>query len=239
MDRRTTMLILPITAMVVATLGCDSDHRVTEVATDAAQRQAEQNEIIATQAGQVTETTRQFVESSSDTRKDMLELHRQLVESEAKAREELLLIQQDLIDRDAQCRQELDAMRQETQAAMDNERRNVDRQRENLDAERKEIAGQKQRAPIIAAAIAQVGLILACLLPLVLCGYLLYVLRHPGDNDAAVTELLIEEIVADRPRLLPAPGAMPAIAKERPVRSIEHGPDTEGAEQLESPTPVA
>jgi len=60
-----------------------------------------------------------------------------------------------------------------------------------------------RRAPIIAAAITQVGLWLVCLAPLALCGYLLYVLRHAGDDDAAVTELLIDEIIAEHPRLLP------------------------------------
>lgn len=226
--------------LVLIVIGCSSpDDRLAELGKESCDRQAEQNETIASQAGQVTETTRQFVESNGDTRKDMIQLQRQLVEAEAKARGELLQIQQDLVDRDAQCRQDLDAMRQQTQVAMDNERQSVDRQRENLDTERKEIAGQRQRAPIIAAAIAQVGLLLACLLPLVLCGYLLYVLRHSGDNDAAVTELLIEEIVADRPRFLPAPGLTPAIDETPPMRSIEHGPDTEDVEHLEPPVPVA
>ena len=75
-----------------------------------------------------------------------------------------------------------------------------------MEAERRQIAGERQRAPIIAAAITQVGLILACLAPLALCAYLLWSLKSTAEQDEAVTELLVEELTSEHPRfLLPGP----------------------------------
>ncbi len=117
-----------------------------------------------------------------------------------------------LIEAGAQARQELTALQRDLRA----DQAEVGRQRDQLEAERREIAKQRHRDPIIAAAMMNVGLVLACLLPLVLCGYLLYVLRDSGTEDEAVTELLIEELVADRPRLLP-PSRPPPALQEQPA----------------------
>ena len=203
--------------LLILVAGCSSgdDDRLAELGQQSADRQAEQNQTIADQSRQVTETTHEFVESSGDARKEMIELQRELVEAEAEARNELGRVQQDLVDRDAECRQELNALQQETQFAIQVERQSIDRQREDLKAERRDIADKRHRAPIIAAAVTQVGLILACLAPLALCGYLLYVLRHTGDDDEAVTELLVEELTSERPRLLlpgPPPATQPALS---------------------------
>ena len=239
---KTALPRLPLWTILLLILvtGCSSpDDRLVELGQQACDRQARQNQTIADQSRKITATTHQFVESSGDARKEMLELQRELVEAEAKARSELIRIQQDLVDRDAECRQELNALQQEMQSAIQVERQSLDRQREGLEAERRRIAGERQRAPIIAAAITQVGLALACLLPLVLCAYLIYVVRHAGDDDAAVTELLIREIVADQPTFLPVPVSAPAITEEPPMPSIEHFPDAEGDLHPESPVPVA
>lgn len=80
----------------------------------------------------------------------------------------------------------------------------VNRQRDQLEVERRELAKQRHRDPIIAAAISNVGLVLACLIPLALAGYLLYCLRSQQD-DPVVTELLIEEMTSEQPTLLPPP----------------------------------
>ena len=224
--------------LLILVTGCSSpDDRLVELGQQACDRQTQQNQIIADQSQQVTETTHQFIKSSGDARKDMIELQRELVEAEANARNELVRVQQDLVDRDVQCRQDLNKLQRKSQSALQVERHSIDRQREGLEAERRQIAEERQRAPIIAAAIAQVGLVLACLLPLVLCGYLLYVLRHSGDDDAAVTELLIGEIVADRPRFLPSPGL--TVAEERPLPGIELEADAECDQHHGSQAPVA
>ena len=196
---------LPLwTILLLIVTGCSpSDERLVEISQESADRQAEQNQTIADQSRQVTETTREFVESSGDARKEMIELQRELVEAEADARNELIQVQQDLVDRDAQCRQDLNALQQESQSAIHVERQSIDRQREDLEADRRDIADKRHRAPIIAAAVTQVGLILACLAPLALCAYLLRSLRSTVAADEAVTELLVEELSSDRPSLLP------------------------------------
>ena len=96
----------------------------------------------------------------------------------------------------------------------------VNHQREQLESERREIAKQRHRDPIIAAAINSVGLVLACLIPLALAGYLLYCLRDRSD-DEAVGELLIQELTTDRPLVLPL--APDPATDERPSL-IEDGP---------------
>ena len=221
---------LPLwTILLLIVTGCNSsDERLVKISQESADRQAEQNQTIADQSRQVTETTREFVESSGDARKDMIELHHELVEVEAEARSELIQVQQDLVDRDAQCRQDLNALQQESQSAIQVERQSIDRQREDLESERRDIADKRHRTPIIAAAVTQAGLILACLAPLALCVYLLWSLRSTAAEDEAVTELLVEELSSDRPRLLP-PG--PPCA-EQPALSNPAGPA--GAKEAES-----
>ena len=225
--------------LLVAT-GCNSsDERLIELSQQGCQRQAQQNQTIADQSRQATEAAQQFVEASGETRREMIELQRELSAADADARQELIQIQQDLVDRDAQCRQELNELQRESQVTIHTERQNIDRQREALESERGKLADKRHRAPVIAAAMMQLGLLLACLLPFVLCGYLLYVLGHTRDDDTAVTEILIEELVADRPRLLPTPGSAPTVAEEAPLPSIEHSPDPERDKQPESSAPVA
>ena len=67
-----------------------------------------------------------------------------------------------------------------------------------------------RRDPIIAAAITNIGLLLVCLLPLVLCWYLLHRRVEPAD-DQAVAEVLLEDLVTNRPLLLPRSDNVRAI----------------------------
>jgi len=96
----------------------------------------------------------------------------------------------------------------------------VGRQRDQLEGDRRDIAAQRHRDPLIAAAITNIGLILACLLPLVLCVVILRSLRNPVTDEEALTELLVQEIVAEQPLLLSAEPRPPAL---------EHAADREQA----------
>jgi len=109
----------------------------------------------------------------------------------------------ELIAADAQARQEFSELSQDLQA----ERAGINRQRKLLEEERREIAGQRHRDPIIAAAISSCGIVVACSLPLVLCGYLLYVLQHRTAPDEALVELLVADLLAKQPRLLLSDGS--------------------------------
>jgi hypothetical protein len=103
-----------------------------------------------------------------------------------------------LVQADAKAREEMVALHRDVQV----ERTEIGRQRDSLEDERKLIASQRHRDPVIAAAITNIGLLLACLLPLILCWYLLRRPLEPAD-DAAVAEVLLQDLVSDRPLLLP------------------------------------
>jgi len=54
---------------------------------------------------------------------------------------------------------------------------------------------------------------LACLLPLVIAGYLVWTTRHTADqDDAIVAELLVTELVSEHPMRL-GPTQAPLLAK--------------------------
>ena len=71
---------------------------------------------------------------------------------------------------------------------------------DELAEERRQFA---QHDPLVAKAVTHIGISLACLLPLGLCWYLL---RQPVDQqlDPAVSQLLLDDLVADRPLLVSA-----------------------------------
>ena len=120
----------------------------------------------------------QSLHQQAEQNREMSELNREVTQ----AHQELIGLQHDLEEQQAE----------------------VNHQRDQLESERREIAEQRHRDPIIAAAVNNVGLVLACLIPLALAGYLLYCLRNQSD-DEAVGELLIHELTTDRPLVLPLP----------------------------------
>ena len=120
-----------------------------------------------------------------------------------------------LVEADAKAREEMLALHRDFQT----ERAEIGRQRDSLEDERRAIASQRHLAPIIAAAITNTGLLLACLLPLALCWYLLHRRVEPAD-DGAVAEILLEDLVAERP-LLSRTDNQPAIGcREGEIRRL-------------------
>lgn len=130
---------------------------------------------------------------AAEMHKQLVEGSRQLVQAEAKAREELTALQHDL---------------RADQAA-------IGQQRDQLEAERRQIADQRHRDPLIAAAIMDTGLVLACLLPLGLAVYVLWVVTHSRQSDEVMTDFLVEELVTDQPKLRPlVTSPLPALGCE-------------------------
>jgi len=127
------------------------------------------------------------LERQAEQNRQVTELQREVAEGSRR-----------LVEADAQARQEMVVLQREVQA----ERTEVGRQRDLLEGERRDLAVKRRLDPIIAAAITNIGLLLACLLPLVLCWYLLQRRIEPAD-DQAVAEELLEDLVTDRPLLLP------------------------------------
>jgi hypothetical protein len=126
-------------------------------------------------------------EQMAKSHTELTEGARQLVESAGRSQESLVSVQHGL----------------EVQQA------EIGRQRDLLEKDRQVIATQRRTDPVIASAIGHAAVLLACVLPLVICWL---VLRQPSatETDALVTQILVEEITAERPRLLPGSTAQPA-----------------------------
>lgn len=107
-----------------------------------------------------------------------------------------------LVEADAQSRRKMVESQAALQQEIETARANVDRQRNELERERREMALHRHRDPVVAQALTTAGLILACLLPLGLAGYVLYTLNRNPSESAELGELLVSEMAADEPLLL-------------------------------------
>ena len=173
---------------LLAVIGCSPapdtrDARLTRVVEESMARQQEQNQYIAKQSEAIITETQRLVDASKE-----------LVATDAKTRQELLAAQDRL-------NTQLDAQRAAINEAHD-----------QLEQERRQIAQQRFRDPLIANSIQTIGLVLACLLPLGVCGLVVWRLGRSEPDDATVAELLVHELVTDQPILLPGPTMRPAPA---------------------------
>ena len=175
---------------LLAVIGCSPapdlrDQRLADFARQSTEQQARQNEALARQSQSVVEESAKLAQAAQ-----------QLVESDAKSRADMIAAQERLTNQ------------------LDQQRAVVDSGREQLEQERKQIATQRHRDPIVAASIQTVGLIVAALLPLIICVYVIRQMSRTEPDDGAVAELLVSELTAERPMLLPGPVLRPAPALE-------------------------
>ena len=112
-----------------------------------------------------------------------------------------------LVDADAQSRQQLAELQRELRT----DQAEVSRQRDALESERKAIATERRWDSVLGTSIYAGAGLLACLLPLLLCGWLLHATRDKQGTDEALAELLVEELVTDRPLLLPPRQPVPLL----------------------------
>jgi len=145
----------------------------------------------------------QSVEQQAQQNEEMARLNREvargtnhLVEADSQARQELLAAQRDL-------------QRQQEQVGL---------QRDALETERKEWAVQRRTESVYAPIVSTLGMTVLALLPLALCWYLLHGLSRTDEHQ--IGDLLITEIVSERPTLLPPPAD--------PARSLEYQPEPQG-----------
>jgi hypothetical protein len=120
-----------------------------------------------------------------------------------------------LVDADAQARQQLAELQRELRS----DQAEIGRQRDALESERRTIATERRWDSILGTSIYAGAGILACLLPLLLCGWLLHATRDKQGTDEALAELLVEELVTDRPLLLPPRQVVPLLANQASNRS--------------------
>ena len=142
-----------------------------------------EDERLARFAEQAAERQAEQNRRMADLQKEVAEGSRRLVEADAKARSDFSSLHKDL----------------------QSERSEVGRQRDLLEEERRDIASQRVTDPLVAAAVMDAGLTVACVLPLVLCWHLLRRSETDDPADALVAEVLLADLAAERPLLLAPP----------------------------------
>jgi hypothetical protein len=106
---------------------------------------------------------------------------------------------------------------QALQQGIDAERGHLDQQRTAVEDERRAIATERIRDPIIANALIGAVILAACVLPIVLAFFVLRGAHQAEPDDAALSELLVQELVAEEPLLLPRQ-SLPAL-ETQPTRT--------------------
>jgi hypothetical protein len=164
--------------------------------------------------------------NSSDDR--LVELSRQSADRQAEQNRlvetnnrQVLEATNRLVEADAKSRAESDELHRQ----IESERAGINEQRDALEKERQQIAEARNRDPIVAESIQAVGGLIAAILPLLVCLFLLRGLFHKSDQEA-LAEVLIEDLVSRQPLLsghaavsLPGTGReprLPAAAAEEP-----------------------
>jgi TolA-binding protein len=126
---------------------------------------------------------------------------------DAQARQNDRLVQQnqqvieaskELVAADAQARTKMTELQHDLQA----DQREVGRQRDGLEQERRQIAAERYREQLVSSAITTIGILIVAGLPLLLGIYMLRAVQYAEASDPVLTEVLIDEMLADRPRLL-------------------------------------
>lgn len=120
-----------------------------------------------------------------------------------------------LVQADSQARQELAELQRELRS----DQAEIGRQLDALNSERQQIASERYWDSILGPSIYAGAGILACLLPLLLCGWLLHATRDKQDTEEALAELLVEELITDRPLLLPPRQPVPLLEHQSPAPS--------------------
>ncbi len=104
-----------------------------------------------------------------------------------------------LVEADAETRKELT----ELQRDLRSDQATVGQQRDSLEVERRQIAAERRWDSMVGPAITGAAILIACVLPLVVCAMLLRALHRFEPSNAVLSEILVEELVSERPRFLP------------------------------------
>ena len=163
-------------------------------------------------------------------------LAQQATQNDAMARQsqEIAEAAHKMVEAEGQARQDLIGMQDRLQTQLQTERGNIDRQREDLEQDRRQIAQQRHRDPIVAAAIMQATMIVVAALPLILAIVLLLALRN-SDSNADLGDLLVEDLAAKEPLVLSGYAAR-RLEQSHPVALIaESPPPTEDANLMDTP----
>jgi hypothetical protein len=174
--RRVAMCLALLLLATIGGCGRSPDERLADFAERTMSEQIKQNDRMADQSQAVVEESHQLAETAKE-----------------------------LVEHDAEARRELIAAQQELTSQLNGQQSAIYTGHEQLEQDRREIAEQRHRDPIIAAVIQDFGLFIACLLPLVVAVFVIRQMQSQEPDHAAVAELLVLELTADEPRLLPGP----------------------------------
>ena len=134
----------------------------------------EEDERLAKMAQETTQQQAQQNQANAELARETTENQRRMVETVEKSRQDLVGLQT-----------------------------TVEKQQASLETERRELAAARDRESLLVPIVSSMGLLLVTSLPLVLCWYLLRGLQHEEADDEAVSRLLLQELVAEHPVLLP------------------------------------
>lgn len=81
----------------------------------------------------------------------------------------------------------------------------LEQQRGQIAEERRELSERQHWESLLAPVLTSIGYLLITSLPLILCWYLLHTVRNSPADEAAVTQLLVQDLISETPVLLPAP----------------------------------
>jgi len=123
----------------------------------------------------------------SELQHQVAEGSRQLVEADARARQELAELQRDLRGDQAE----------------------VGRQRDALEIERREIAAQRRGGSLLGPALVAAATLIACIAPLLVCFRVVRGLWAADTSEDTLAEFLVQELVAERPVILPTASPQP------------------------------
>lgn len=128
--------------------------------------------------------------------------------------EQIVVTSQQLVKQDAAARKEiLDAQR-----GLQSQQSDLNRQRDSLESERQAMAGQRHTESVLAPVLLNLGTALLCLLPVTVACYALHLARCDVPDLAVLNQILIEDLVADAPRLH-AP-AQPRLESHAPASDV-------------------
>lgn len=161
-----------------AITGCSKspDERLADFAQQTMTEQVRQNQRMADQTEAIVDESHQLAEAAKE-----------------------------LVERDAGSRRELIAAQQELTSQLNEQQSAIYTGHEQLEQDRREIAEQRNRDPIIAAVIQNIGLVIACLLPLLVAVQVIWQMQSQEPDHAAVAELLTLDLTSEEPLLLPGP----------------------------------
>jgi hypothetical protein len=105
-----------------------------------------------------------------------------------------------LVEADAQSRKEIVGVHRDLQS----ERARLDTGWNDLEQERRQMAGQRRTESLLAPTVQTAGLLAVIALVLGFSWYALMKVRHSGELECTVTDLLLDEVMADEPQQLSA-----------------------------------